>query len=233
MGRVRKSYTPPMFNRLLFTRAIARYPVRVVLVGIAFLFTLWIGNTTLALSKAAHQPVDAFLVLGGSIRREVYAAELAKQHPNLPVLISQGSPDPCIRLIFERAGAPLSQTWLEKCAKSTFENFFYCTPLLQRWQIHKVKLITSNSHLPRALWLGQILLGAHRIWVEPILVSEMGIPGNRESWWKTGLDVVRSLGWAIASQIYQPDCPSLLLLSDVDLVSWRQQGFHCEHQANL
>ncbi|MFM7788957.1 MAG: YdcF family protein, partial [Microcystis panniformis] len=38
-----------------------------------------------------QKPVDAILVLGGSIRREIYVANLAKQYPHLPILISQCS----------------------------------------------------------------------------------------------------------------------------------------------
>jgi uncharacterized SAM-binding protein YcdF (DUF218 family) len=193
----------------------------------------WLATIALALSLSTTKPVDAVLVLGGSVRREIYAAELAKQFPQVPILISQGSANPCIRLIFERSQAPVDRVWLENCAKSTFENFYFSGPILQRWQVQKVRLVTSGSQVTRAQLLAQILLGAHKISVQTDVVQEIGIPGNRESLLKTGLDVVRSLGWAMVSQFYSPSCTNVLPLKSVDIQAWRKQKFVCEHQSNV
>ncbi|MEH2317423.1 YdcF family protein [Nostoc sp.] len=198
--------------------------------GFYLVLGVWLIFTTITLVFAYSQPVDAFFVLGGSIRREIYVAQKAKQYPQTPILISHGSPDPCIRLIFQPELAGLENVWLEKCANSTFENFYYGIPILRRWGVHKVMLITSPSHLPRAKWMAQILLGAHGIWVETEIVQELGVPGNRESWPKTGLDLTRSLFWAILSQIIQPQCSNVTRLTEVDMQAWQHQGFHCEHQ---
>ncbi|MEH2451193.1 YdcF family protein [Nostoc sp.] len=195
-----------------------------------FVLGTWLIFTTITLVFASSQPVDAFLVLGGSIHRETYVAQQAKQYPQTPILISHGSPDPCISLIFQDELASLQNVWLEKCANSTFENFYYGIPILRRWGVHKVMLITSPSHLPRAKWMAQILLGAHGIWVESEIVQELGVPGNRESWPKTGLDLTRSLFWAIVSQIIQPQCSNVTRLTQVDMQAWKNRGFHCEHQ---
>jgi uncharacterized SAM-binding protein YcdF (DUF218 family) len=234
-----------MFQRLLPRRphrprsrlrrrwAIARRAVRTILIGLCLFFVGSLGLNLLKLSSAAMAPVDAVLVLGGSIQREIRAAELSRQYPALPVLISKGSPDPCIWLIFRRIGAPVQSVWLEKCADSTFTNFYFSTPVLQRWHVHKVKLITSATHLPRATWLSAILLGAHGIWVEPEIVVERGIPANQETRIKTGLDVTRSLLWAIASQIYQPHCADVQSLIAVNPEASPPQSFHCERQGNL
>ena len=201
--------------------------------GLYFVLGTWLIFTTITLVFASSQPVDAFFVLGGSIRRETYVAQQAKQSPQTPILISNGSPDPCIWLIFQAELAGLQHVWLEKCANSTFENFYYGIPILRRWGVHKVMLITSPSHLPRAKWMAQILLGVHGIWVEPEIVQEVGIPGNRESWFKTGLDVTRSLFWAILSQFIQPQCSNVTKLTEVDMQAWENRGFHCEHQGGL
>ncbi|MCC5659574.1 YdcF family protein [Nostoc sp. XA010] len=201
--------------------------------GLYFVLGAWLIFTTITLVFASSQPVDAFFVLGGSIRRETYVAQLAKQYPQTPILISHGSPDPCIWLIFQAELARLQNVWLENCANSTFENFYYGIPILRRWGVHKVMLITSPSHLPRAKWMAQILLGAHGIWVETEIVQELGVPGNNESWAKTGLDVTRSLFWAIVSQIIQPQCSNVTRLTEVDMQAWENRGFHCEHQGGL
>ncbi|MGQ4648138.1 ElyC/SanA/YdcF family protein [Lyngbya aestuarii] len=139
---------------------------------------------------AASRPVDASFVLGGSIRREVYVAELVKQHPLPRVLISRGSQDPCIFQIFQQAKAPLHRVWLEKCADSTSNNFYFSIPILRNWGIRKVKLITSPTHLLRAKWMAQIILGDQGIWVEAEIVEEYGIPGKTEFPLKTGVELL-------------------------------------------
>lgn len=190
-------------------------------------------NLVVRLPANQSKPIDAIFVLGGSIRREIYAARLAKQYPKLPILISQGSKDPCIWLIFQREKARLDRVWLEKCANSTFENFFFSTPLLKRWQVRKVKLVTSATHLPRAKYLADILLGAQGIAVEIETPQEKGVPGNNESSLKTRLDVTRSLIWAFFSQAIYPPCFDVIELSKVNLFVWRQVGFQCERQGRI
>jgi uncharacterized SAM-binding protein YcdF (DUF218 family) len=202
--------------------------------GLCFVLASLLVVNTIALISASSKPVDAFFVLGGSIRREIYVAELAKQYPQVPILISRGSKDPCIWLIFQKEGASQMQNvWLEKCADSTFGNFYYSIPILRHWKVHKVKMITSPTHLPRAKWMAQILFGARGIWVETEAVREQGVPGNRESWLKTGLDVTRSLLWAGFSPILQPQCSSVIKLAEVNMDVWQRQGFKCERQGNV
>ncbi len=191
----------------------------------------WLLIIALKLSSNATQEVDAFFVLGGSIRREIHVATLAKEYPQVPVLISSGSREPCIWLVFERQGVSKDKVWLENCADSTFGNFFFSVPILKQWGVHKVKLITSPTHLPRAQWLAQISFGIHGIWVETELTEETGIPGNRESKVKTALDVTRTLLWAVASQFVQPQCLECKHLPDVNIENWQKSGFRCEYQA--
>jgi uncharacterized SAM-binding protein YcdF (DUF218 family) len=196
------------------------------------LLLVWMGAIGLGLVGAARSPWDGVLVLGGSIRREIHAADLARQFPDRPILISQGAADPCVKSVFDRALAPGDRVWVERCANSTFENFYYGLPILQRWQVHRVKLVTSPSHLPRALWMARIILGSHGIWVDLDAVTEPGIPGNQESGLKTTLDLLRSLGWAIGSQFYRPHCQGVWSVASIDMSNWRQ-GFHCERQGGI
>jgi uncharacterized SAM-binding protein YcdF (DUF218 family) len=201
--------------------------------GLSLVLGVWLIFTAITLVSVASRPVDALFVLGGSITREIYVAQYTNKHPSIPVLISGGSPDPCVLLIFQREAANLSNVWLEKCANSTWENFLYGITILRQWGVKKVMLITSPTHLPRAKWMAQILLGANGIWVEPKIVQEKGVPGNRESWLKTSLDVTRSLLWAVFSPMVQPQCAQVTRLVDVDLSAWKRQGFSCERQGNL
>ena len=193
----------------------------------------WAIATAQKLSAASQYPVDAYLMLGGSIRREVHMTQVAKDHADIPILISQGADDPCIVRLFEVNAAPQNQVWLERCANSTFENFYYTLPILKQWGVHHLQMITSSSHLPRAQWLGQIILGSHGIWMETYVVQEKGIPGNTESRLKTALDVIRSLIWSGISQFYQPSCDQLYRLVDSNLEEWIQEGYRCEDQWDL
>ncbi|MBD0268024.1 MAG: YdcF family protein [Cyanobacteria bacterium Co-bin8] len=210
---------------------------RWLLLGCLLAFSLGLMLRLGTLHQAASQPVDAVLVLGGSVQREIQVAQRRRANasgdPVIPILISQGSADPCIRQLFQRQGTSLQDVWLEKCAQSTFDNFRFSLPILQQWGINHVRLVTSQSHLPRAQWLGQIMLGAHGIWVEVDAVAETGRPGNQENRLKTTLDLGRSLIWAVVSQVYRPRCPEVIPLVGVDLEAWQAKGFKCEHQADL
>ena len=75
--------------------------------GLLLVWGITVGQR---LYQGAHRPnVDAILMLGGSIRREMYLAEQVAQGLETPILISQGSPDPCIKILFERAAAAMDQ----------------------------------------------------------------------------------------------------------------------------
>ena len=204
-----------------------------ILLSIASYTLVCIVGNTIFLNSATKAPVDAYLVLGGSIKREIYITQVAKQYPHIPILISAGSKDPCIVKLFQRENVPLDGIWLEHCAKSTFSNFFFTMPILEEWGVQHIKLVTSPSHLPRAKWLAQIILGTHGIWVETDIVQEIGIPGNQESPLKTAVDVIRSLMWALASKVIEAKCTDVVKLSQVNMTQWCQKGFQCEHQAQL
>ena len=209
--------------------------LRYALMGLTSALLVGLIAIAVALALSAQRPIDADLVLGGSIRREMHVAQELGQEllSDRPILISSGSQDPCIRLLFEQAEANLEQVWLEKCARSTFGNYRFSLPVLQQWRSRHVRLVTSGSHTFRAVWMARIILGGHGIWVTPEIVPEVGVPGNQESRLKTSLDLTRSLLWAVVSHGYRPRCGAVLPLTSVDLDQWRQQGFRCEHQASI
>ncbi|MCW6038755.1 YdcF family protein [Spirulina subsalsa FACHB-351] len=211
-----------------------RLIILAILSSLGVILVGWGFSLIPALQNASHQPIDAIFVLGGSIRREMYVSELAHQYPNIPILISNGSKDPCVLLLFQRSNAPLENVWLEKCAQNTFQNFVYSVPILKRWGAKHIKLITSPTHLPRSQWMAQIHFGAHKMWVEMDIVQEIGVPGNREFWVKTLLDIIRSLFWALLSQGFNPlVCNEVVELPEVNLSEWLKSGFECEYQGDL
>jgi uncharacterized SAM-binding protein YcdF (DUF218 family) len=219
----RKLYsTFPRIRKALKTlRLLCFFVVAILMISLLFQFTI---ELPLNVSKS----VDAVFVLGGSIQREILAAQLSKKNPSLKILISQGSADPCIVKIFKEEGGNLNKVWLEKCAESTFDNFFFSLPILKKWNVRKVKLITSASHLPRAKWLAAIMLGARGIAIDFEIVTERGVPGNQEFWLKTFLDLVRGIIWAMANQIIEPHCGKTINLTEVHLETWHNRSFSCE-----
>lgn len=220
-------------SRFLKIRRKGRFKI-IILVILAWMFVSLTFNSTVKLYLNSSKQVGVYLVLGGSITREIYVANLAKYHPEIPIIISQGSDDPCIFFIFQRKGASMDNVWLEKCADSTFGNFFFTIPLLKKWGVHKVKLITSGNHLKRAKLIAKILLSSQGIALELEEVKEyQGIPGNQENALKTTLDITRSLLWAFCGQLIAPPCNQVIKLADIDLDWWYREGFACEHQGGL
>lgn len=219
----KKPYVPPRSLRKAWQilKLLCFCAAAILMMSLLFKFTI---ELPLNASKSA----DTIFVLGGSIQREILAAKLSKENSQFKILISQGSADPCILKIFTEEKSNLNKVWLEKCADSTFDNFFFGVPILKKWNVRKVKLITSASHFPRAKWLGKIMLGARGIAIDFEIVTEKGIPGNQESCFKTGLDVTRSILWAIVSQAIEPNCKNIINLAEVDLESWRDKDFSCE-----
>jgi len=69
-------------------------------IGFSLLIAIWLIITTINVFFASSKPIDVFFVLGGSIKREMYVAELAQKYPQIPILISSGSKDPCICTFF-------------------------------------------------------------------------------------------------------------------------------------
>jgi len=233
--------------RSRFSRRIR--PIVLILVSLIAIVVTW---RSVSLVIAARQPVDAWFVLGGSIKREMYIASQAgsqRSHddksepkskwshtPNIPILISTGSKLPCLWAIFNRAGVDLDRVWVEECAMSTFGNFIYSVPILASWNVHHIKLTTSATHAPRATWMARIAFGAWGMWVEFDPAPEIGLPANQESRLKTVLDIARMMAVSIVAPIMPRHCDRLTNLAHVDWSQWlarQDQGVSCEYQAQI
>lgn len=197
-------------------------------------FSLHLGfNVLVRLPLNARTATDSILILGGSISREIHGAKLAIENPSLPILIARGSPDPCIYRVFARSNAPMDKVWLEVCSNSTFGNFVFALPILKQWQVKKIKLVTSGTHIRRSQWLARIMLGSHGIWVDVDIAPEKGIPGNQEYLFKTVLDLSRGVAWSFVSQLFQPSCSQMYPLKTIDLSQWRDRNYACERQGKI
>jgi uncharacterized SAM-binding protein YcdF (DUF218 family) len=138
---------------------------------------------------------QAILVLGGStkkLEREKFTASFARQHPNIPIWISGGSPPQVTRLVFAKSGVNTKRLHLDYEANNTVENFTTVVDNLKSLGIKSVYLITSDYHMPRAKVIGEIVLGSRGIDFKPVPVPSEHSPEPIE---KSIRDGARALLW--------------------------------------
>ncbi|HAC64836.1 MAG TPA: YdcF family protein [Cyanothece sp. UBA12306] len=152
-------------------------------------FSLWLGYKQL--QSYLVQP-EAIFVLGGHEERERFAAQLAIQHPSLPIWVSSGSPQGYVRKIFTKAGISGDRLHLDYQAKDTVTNFTTLVNQFKAQGIDSIYLVTSANHLPRARVIGEIIFGSQGIIIKPMPVNSDRPP---ESWEKILRDGARSLLW--------------------------------------
>jgi uncharacterized SAM-binding protein YcdF (DUF218 family) len=163
-----------------------------------YLFLLSIVATSLCVGfKPAHQITsspEALLVLGGHEERERYAAQLAQQHPDLPIWISSGSPQAYAQKIFHNAGVESDRLHLDYRASDTVTNFTTLVDELKAQGIDSVYLITSENHMQRAKIIGDIVLRSRGINFQPISVPSKNPPEPID---KTVRDGARAFFWLV------------------------------------
>jgi uncharacterized SAM-binding protein YcdF (DUF218 family) len=150
---------------------------------------VWFGYRELENTWVEPQ---AIFVLGGETGREKFAAQFAREHPNLPVWISGGAPKGYTNRVFAKAGLNKQNLHLDYQASDTVTNF---TTLVDRFEsqgVDCVYLVTSDDHMQRARVIGEIVFGSRGIRVKPITFES-----HRESepTRKIVRDGVRSLLW--------------------------------------
>jgi uncharacterized SAM-binding protein YcdF (DUF218 family) len=135
---------------------------------------------------------EAVLVLGGAAEREQFAAEFAKQHPELPVWVSSGSNPEYAEWVFTEAGIDPNRIHLDYRAVDTVTNFTTLADSFKTQNIRSVYLITSDYHMRRAQVIGGIVLGSRGIDFQPVAVPSQYSP---EPMNKVVRDAARSLLW--------------------------------------
>ncbi|GAB4474644.1 MAG: YdcF family protein [Elainellaceae cyanobacterium] len=142
--------------------------------GLAHLLSLalvlGLGYVVLREARALFQEPDAVLVLGGSTAREQFAAEFAREHPDLPVWISSGSNPEYAEWVFEEAGIERDRLRLDYRAVDTLTNFTTLVDEFESQGINSVYVITSDYHMRRAWVIGKIVLGSRGIEFKPVKV---------------------------------------------------------------
>lgn len=140
------------------------------------------------------QKPQAVLVLGGAAERERFAAEFAKEHPELPVWVSSGSNPEYAEWVFTEAGIHLTRVHLDYQAVDTVTNFTTLADYFKKHDIRSVYVITSDYHMRRAQVIGEIVLGSRGIDVQPVTVPTEHSP---EPMNKVVRDAARSVLWVV------------------------------------
>ena len=135
---------------------------------------------------------EAIFVLGGHEARERFAAQLAQQHPHLPVWISSGSPEDYVQRMFAQAGINGDRLYLDYRATDTVTNFTTLVDELKAQGISSVYLVTSDNHMRRARLIGEIVFGSQGITLKPTPTPSHAPP---ESWRKSLRDGARAVLW--------------------------------------
>jgi len=143
------------------------------------------------------QRPQAVLVLGGAAEREKFAAEFARQHPQLPVWVSSGSNPEYAEWLFNTAGISPDRLHLDYRAVDTVTNFTSLADYFKARDIHSVYLITSDYHMRRAQVIGEIVLGSRGIDFQAISVPSDQSP---EPLNKVVRDAARSVLWVMTGQ---------------------------------
>ena len=163
-----------------------------------YLFLLSVVATSLCVGFKPAERVtvdpEAMIVLGGHEERERYAAKLAKEHPQLPIWLSSGSPQAYAQKIFDNAGIEGDRLHFDYAASDTLTNFTTLVDKLKAEGIDSVYLITSENHMQRAKVIGDIVFGSRGIDFEPISVPSKNPPEPLE---KSLRDGARAVFWLI------------------------------------
>jgi uncharacterized SAM-binding protein YcdF (DUF218 family) len=125
--------------------------------------------------RAQFLQPQALLVLGGSERREIFAADFARSHPDLEIWVSGGSNPEYSEWVFTEAGVELDRLHLDYQAVDTVTNFTTLVDEFKARGITSIYLVTSDDHMRRACVIGEIVLGSRGISFKP-----MSVPSGRE-----------------------------------------------------
>ena len=151
--------------------------------------SLWLGYREL---KSYFVEPQAILVLGGAPKRENFAAEFARRHPEIPIWVSGGSPREYTESVFADAGIPPERLHVDRQAVDTVSNFTTLVDAFRARGINSVYLITSDYHMRRARVIGELVFGSRGIDLKPV-----SMPSDQatEPMAKTVRDGARAILW--------------------------------------
>ncbi|MEL6776282.1 MAG: YdcF family protein [Cyanobacteria bacterium J06597_16] len=167
--------------------------------GLLITATPFAGIAYLRYQQSLLDPAFA-IVLGGAPEREQFAAQFAKNHPEVKIWVSSGSNPEYARWVFDQAEVPNEQWILDYSAVDTVTNFTTLVDKLKDREVTEVYLITSDYHMRRASIVAQIVLGSQGIRFKPVAIPAKADPERPETALREVRDGVRSLLWVVTGK---------------------------------
>lgn len=165
--------------------------------SLTILALLLIIPVRLTIAYLQSSKPQAILVLGGGEEREEAAARLSQYYPSLNIWVSSGNSPEMVQTIFQNHGVSRQRLFLDYRATDTVTNFTTLVPDFEKRQIQHLYLITSSSHMNRAMAIGSLVLGSRGIILTPV-----SIPSNspKEPFYEILRDLGRSLLWIFTNR---------------------------------
>jgi len=109
--------------------------------------------------SAAHGAPDGIIVLAGGIEHVATAAALERQFPQARIVLAGGNASliggpreaMLVLPLLEKLGLPRSRLELESASRTTYENALFTAKLINPKPGERWLLVTSASHMPRAV----------------------------------------------------------------------------------
>lgn len=168
----------------------------------ALLLSAWVGFKYWQLQAALLAPVTAIAVIGGGVPREIAAAQLARDYPDLPVYVLGGEARECTDKIFGEWDVDLRRVVTDYRSRSTLTNLTTLLPYL-RERPTRVAVVTDSGGWRRAQMLGTIILGNSGIAMAPALLRGEG-SSRGESTEKIALEAVLATLWILLGDLVLP-----------------------------
>ena len=168
--------------------------LRYIAIALISIVVATIGTIPLKIAIARYRSPypQAILTLGGDYNREIFTAQFALKHPELPIWVSSGSKEILAREIFQRAGIQNRRVYIDRRATDTVTNFTTLVNDFKQQKLWHIYLITSDYHLPRSGAIASIVLGSKGIIYTPISLATDIKP---EPQYKIVRDIFRSVFW--------------------------------------
>jgi uncharacterized SAM-binding protein YcdF (DUF218 family) len=166
----------------------------ILLISLGFIVLISIIPLRLAITLYQVPKPQAIFVLGGNLNRIVYAAKLAKIHPELNIWVSDYPHSyKLYKRLFQKAEITPERISYDFCATDTVTNFTCTVKAFVERDLRHLYLVTSDYHMARSRAIATIVFGSRGIAIAPITVPSNGEPP--ESKFRIVRDCIRSAIW--------------------------------------
>jgi len=161
---------------------------------------IWLALTFFKIHKNKQLDPGIAIVLSGDYDRIHYAVKYAKKNKSIPIWISGTESDLfSLEEILEQAKLPKERFTIKPCAVDTVTNFTCIVNELTQQRFKHILLITSDYHMQRAIFAGNIVLGSRKIAItSQVVSSELN---QTEPKWKLTRDSFRAAAWVATGYI--------------------------------